>query len=94
MLAALPAQPLFEEISTDEARKLLENEGFQSSVGHVDTAKIFADLLGLEVLVVRSTVSLEKGQTALVGQYCGPRLPEGTTILPEGSTIKWVKVTL
>lgn len=93
MIAALPAQILFEEISLDEAKKLLQ-DGFTSAVGHADTATILADLLQLPVESARVTVSLAKGEVALIGQYTGPRLPEGTTTLPAGSTIKWIKVTV
>ena len=93
MLAELPARPLIEEISLDEAKKLLQ-DGFKSAVGHSDTANILAGLIELPVESARITVSLEKGEVALIGQYIGPRLPEGATILPAGSTIKWIKVTV
>jgi hypothetical protein len=42
----------------------------------------------------RANVSLAAGDRVLVGQYSGPRLPEGTTTLPEGATIKWLVVTV
>jgi hypothetical protein len=38
----------------------------------------------------RVNVSLKPGDAAIVGQYIGPRLPEGATTLPEGATIKWL----
>ena len=28
-----------------------------------------------------------------MGQYSGPRLPEGSTSLPEGATIKWYLIS-
>lgn len=93
MLAVFPAQPLFEEISLDETKELLAS-GFESAVGHADTANVFAGVLELDVPTNRVTVSLEKGEVVVVGQYRGPRLPEGATTLPEGSTIQWIKVTL
>jgi len=37
----------------------------------------------------RPTVSVTRGDELLVAQYRGPRLPEGTTQLPEGATIEW-----
>jgi len=40
----------------------------------------------------RVTLSLEPGETVIVAQYIGERLPEGTTVLPEGSTISFFKV--
>lgn len=88
-----PAKPLIEDISLEEAKKLLQ-DGFTSAVGHTDTANILADLIQIPVEPARITVSLEKGEVALIGQYIGPRLPEGTTTLPAGSTIQWIKVTV
>ena len=63
-----------------------------SAVGHADTASVFADVLGVDVPCNRTSVTLNKGDLALVGQYSGPRLSEGATKLPEGATIKWVVV--
>lgn len=93
MLAVFPAQPLFEEISLDEARESLAT-GFQSAVGHADTAAVFSSQLGIEVPANRTTISLSKGSVVVIGQYIGPRLPEGSTTLPEGATIKWFRVTV
>jgi hypothetical protein len=42
----------------------------------------------------RATVSLKKGDTVVVGQYRGSRLPEGATTLPEGATIQWLWVVI
>ena len=63
-----------------------------SAVGHADTAAVFSSVLGVEVPCNRATVALKEGDVALVGQYSGPRLPEGATSLPEGATIKWLVV--
>ena len=63
-----------------------------SAVGHADTAAVFADVLGVPVPCNRASVSLNPGEAALVGQYSGPRLPEGATSLPEGAAIKWMIV--
>ena len=93
MLAEFPAQPLFEEISLGEARKALA-DGFESAVGHVETATVFSEQLGIAVPVNRTTVSLSAGDVAIIGQYRGPRLPEGATTLPDGATIKWYRVTV
>lgn len=60
-----------------------------SAVGHADTAAVFAAVLGRPVAVNRATIKLEQGHCLLVGQYIGPRLPEGATTLPEGATIEW-----
>lgn len=65
-----------------------------SVVGHADTAVLFSSLLGREFAVNRISVSLKSGDTLIVGQYSGPRLPEGTSALPEGATIAWKKVVV
>ena len=65
-----------------------------SAVGHADTAAVFSSVLGVEIPCNRATVALKEGDVALVGQYSGPRLPEGATLLPEGATIKWVVVAV
>jgi len=93
MLAEFPAQPLFEEMHIDEVRKVL-SDGFESTVGHADTAAVYTDVLGMHVPAVRSTVSLKKGDLAIIGQYRGPRLPEGAHVLPEGATIQWLRLTV
>ena len=63
-----------------------------SAVGHADTAAVFSHVLGVEIPCNRATVALKDGDVALVGQYSGPRLPEGATSLPEGAAIKWLVV--
>ena len=63
-----------------------------SAVGHADTAAVFSNVLRVEIPCNRATVALKPGDAALVGQYSGPRLPEGCSSLPEGATIKWLVV--
>lgn len=75
----------FEAIDTPSAETL---SAATSCVGHVDTAAV------LGVPMNRINVTLEKGDTVLVGQLVGGRLPEGATTLPEGFQITWIKVTL
>lgn len=90
MLGRLPASVVFTEVSLDEARALAH--GCESAVGHADTAAVFTDVLGVAVPAQRATVTLNKGERALLGQYRGPRLPEGATHLPDGATIQWLTV--
>jgi hypothetical protein len=61
----------------------------ESAVGHADTAAVFSTLLGRPVPVNRVNIKLTQGVILLVGQYIGPRLPEGATTLPEGARIEW-----
>ena len=81
--------------STEFIREEIEAEGgFTSIVGHADTAAVFSDILGLDVPCNRATFQLEEGVTLFVGQYKGPRLPEGATTLPEGAKVEWAMVTI
>lgn len=86
-------------LADDEARQLLQasaQAGYHivSGVGHADTAKILSGLLGTEVLMNRVSINLSSLDLLLVGQYSGPRLPEGATELPPGATIKWITVQI
>ena len=75
-------------------KELIRDHVLESCVGHADTAAVFSDVLGVKVEAVRSTVSLDVGDTLYVGQYVGPRLQEGCSTLPEGATIVWLKVSV
>ena len=78
------------EVSESVAARLAD--ACVSAVGDADTAAVFSSVLGVTVPCNRATVTLKDGDLALVGQYSGPRLPEGATSLPEGATIKWLVV--
>ena len=93
MLSTFPAQLHVDEISLDEARVELVR-GFTNVVGHADTAAVFASQLGLLVEAARINLSLTKGDELIVGQYRGPRLPEGCKTLPDGATIQWLRVSV
>lgn len=81
--------------SPDVIREEVEAAGgFTSIVGHADTAAVFSSLLGLDVPYNRANFQLEEGATLFVGQYKGPRLPEGATSLPEGATVEWAMVVI
>lgn len=92
MIPAFPANVRFEELALDEAREMARDA--KSAVGHADTAAVFTDVLGLSVPANRANVVLAKGDVCLLGQYRGPRLPEGATSLPAGATIQWIRVTV
>lgn len=79
---------------TVEEVKYNLKDGFKSAVGHADTAKVFSSVLELTVECNRCNVVLDPAEFAIVGQYVGPRLPEGATTLPEGATIKWFRLRL
>ena len=60
-----------------------------SVIGHADTAKVLSNVLGREIAFNRVSFTAEHGDRIYIAQYIGPRLPEGTTELPEGSTFKF-----
>lgn len=67
---------------------------FESVIGHADTANVVSGLLNREVECQRASVRLEQGDTLYVAQVTGGRLPEGTTVLPEGMSLVFLKVSL
>jgi hypothetical protein len=79
------------QITLAEAKEFLD-VGVESCVGVADTAAVFSQQLGVHIPPARVTVELTHDETIIVGQYSGPRLPEGATALPEGATIKWFAV--
>lgn len=84
-------------LSNEEARQLLKvcseaQYRLVSGVGHADTARVLSGILGTEVPMNRISVDLTGSDLLLVGQYSGPRLPEGATELPAGAVIKWYTV--
>lgn len=76
----------FYKLTLEEA-KFLASNGIDSHVGHADMAAVVGNLLGQDVPMVRDTISFPG--ILLVAQYSGPRLPEGTTALPEGSVVEF-----
>lgn len=64
----------------------------ESAIGHSDTAAVVSGILGLDLPAQRINVRLEKGDVLYVAQLRGGRLPEGSTTLPEGFSLDFVKV--
>ena len=83
----------FKKIDVEQAKNLLDGE-VDSYVGHADTAAVISNLLGMEVPACRRFGTLVPGETALVAQVVGGRLPEGATTLPEGMSIQFFQVTV
>ena len=59
-----------------------------SIIGHQDLANV------LGVSMNRQSIKLESGDSLIVAQVMGGRLPEGSTTLPEGVTFEWLEVTV
>ena len=62
-------------ISVADAKQLL-NQGFESAIGHTGTAELLSTLLEMEVPANRISITMEKGDKALVFRM-KERLPEG-----------------
>ena len=98
-----PEEMWFKPVSSDEARDIVSKaDEVISIVGHADTARVFGKELDIEITPNRVTWQFDLSkhpfaggdgsqdrERLLVGQYTGPRLPEGATTLPEGANIRW-----
>ena len=94
MVAALDeAKVSFKKISVEQAKSLLAEE-VDSYIGHADTANVVSSILDTDVPAQRRFGSLAVGETALVAQVIGGRLPEGCTTLPDGMSIQFFQVTV
>ena len=94
MVAALDeAKVSFKKISVEQAKNLLA-DGVDSFVGHADTATVVGGLLGMKIPCQRRFGTLVPGETAVVAQVLGGRLPEGCTVLPDGMSIQFFQVTV
>lgn len=81
----------FTAINKEKAARLLSNS-VDSYIGHADTAAVVSNILGIQVECKRRFGHIDKGETAIVAQVVGGRLPEGCTKLPENMAIKFFKV--
>lgn len=82
----------FREIDAETVSAMADIRPIYSAVGHVDTARLLSRETGLELEPNRETVALYPGDDFIVAQYSGPRLPEGSVVLPEGASIRWLLV--
>ena len=79
-LSRLDCSVEFKIISWEEFDEIISHD-FVNFMGHADVAH----MVGLEPN--RISISAESGDRIVFAQYRGPRLPEGTTELPEGAEI-------
>lgn len=77
---------MFTKVGVEDAKRLVSG-GLSSHIGHADMANVVGALLEKEVPMNRDTMKFHG--VMLVAQYIGPRLPEGTTVLPEGATVEF-----
>jgi len=81
-----------QEVSPQVISTWLTRYEWISCIGHTDTAGLVSGILGIEIPTNRVSVKLTHEDFLFVAQYVGPRLPEGSTTLPEGASIKFIKV--
>jgi len=93
----------FVPVAREAARNLVINHSargeFQCAIGHADTARVVASDLGLPeratewaaIAETRPNVVFD-GNSLVVAQYRGPRLPAAATELPEGAVIEYWQV--
>lgn len=82
----------------DPVAFIQQNQGpIENFIGHPDTDRVVRDSLARWVAIPegkRGNLKLLHGESLLIAQYIGPRLPEGATTLPEGATIDWFAVKI
>ncbi len=79
--------------TTEAAARVAEHAAnggaVRSALGHADLAGLVSRLLAYPLAPERTSVTLTPGDQALVCQYRGARLAEGTTRLPDGARLDW-----
>lgn len=56
----------YEEISIAEAKRILQEEDFQSAIGHESTAALFSELIGVEIPFNRIDYRQQTNEKAIV----------------------------
>lgn len=69
----------YKHISPETARRLIRSGRFISAIGHSGTADMLSEWAGIHIPTNRISVSLEKGDIALVIKI-DTRLPEGRVL--------------
>lgn len=92
MINVQETQIVITEIPLNEVKYLMRTEKCESYIGHKDLAEILTKVTDFNIPMNRSNFSFGEVNRALVFQYSGPRLEEGTTVLPENATIKFYYV--
>lgn len=84
---------IIKPIKIEKIKDILDKNEYKSAIGHKDLVNIIYSEFGLEFEANRVSLKLNKKDSLIVFQYIGSRLAEGTTKLPENSTIKTYKIT-
>lgn len=81
-------------VSKEDLKEKIKQQGFVSIVGHTDTAQVLSSDLDLNIEANRISLNLKQEDILFVAQLTGGRLPEGSTILPEGFNFTFLEVRL
>lgn len=74
----------FRKLTPKQVNAMMDGAGVESYIGDDDTAAVVSDLIGVEVPCNRGFLKLHSGESIIVAQITGGRLPEGATTLPDG----------
>ena len=77
-------------LSVNEAIAIFKENGLESCVGHAEAAAKLSAILGIDVIMNRKSTLLSTGQSIVVAQVTGGRLPEGATMVPAEYEIKFL----
>ena len=91
MLMSMTSTIQTEELTIPQTVEALGN-GFESAMGH--STELVSSILGMDIPQNRTSNKIDNGESVIVAQYVGPRLPEGAVELPEGASLKFIKVTV
>jgi len=87
--AVLVIQP----VRPEEIGAAVRDGACLSAIGHADTAALVSALIGAPVPMARVSVpALSHGDVHFLALYQGPRLPEGSVVLPEGATVAFFRL--
>ena len=81
-------------LSVNETIVLFKESGLESCVGHAEAAAKLSGILGIDVTMNRKSTLLTTGQSIVVAQVTGGRLPEGALTVPAEYEIKFLLVTI
>lgn len=92
MLPTLPCFLKVQRLSVGQVREMLPQA--RSMVGRLQMAALYSEVLGEEIQRRRDEPKpwLLVGDRVVVGEYRGPRLPEGAMELPKDASIHWQSV--
>ena len=92
MIKVQETQIVITEIPLDDVKYLMRSNECKSYIGHKDLAEIVSEQTQFSIPVSRENFAVGEVNKALVFQYNGPRLKEGTKTLPQDATIKYYYV--